>query len=488
MPKRKVKPPERILVNLLRPRTIDATMELARALAEGKTPTTTLFNKGLMSRAAIEAEIRAFNDVVDANGEIDDESKHRTPPSTTPIYQPAMVDGAIGAGAEFGFAGQPSKQPKRPNDWDDKVLGEWRKPTGTEGEEDYDPGSLGCKVGAFRKCHNPDVRKQVVDPGENILTIGAHEYVIGAKDTPAVFLANAHKSGTYGAANQCGKRLSLEGVKGVDNCVAQIGNQIEVIHCDDGTDPGASMVVLPNMILRWGYIEQGGKRLTNLQIRKAVANGDKGLKFIELTEPIVGKGFSRSQLWQAVKRAMSLVATKRGDDDATALDRYEARAPRSGKERADSKDGVWRNAGVMTRVDPSNLFGFGIRSNLMGCPPRMYYGETLDEHLCRYVLGARTATAFAENRWDAKARLGVVEERAEKPAAKKPAKAKAEKPKGKKAKKGKGKKGKAPAQVDAPPVEEVEPVTTDPELAEEEELDAAQREAAEADAVAATDD
>ncbi len=494
MPRKRVVVSEPPFVDLLKPREVDAMLALGQLIVDGKTLKQSDFNKGRMSAKAIRDEITAYNDAVDVNADRVEAGNDPMPlPSTALLYQPVLVEAGMRYGGRFVYAGQQSSQTTAPKDWPTDIVGEWRVPVGKPDDEDYDEGSLGWKLGTGRKCHESDHRRNVVNRAENVLTVGMFEYVVGTKDVPALFLHNASKTGSYGAVTACGKRLSFADNPALANLVGQFNSKCEAITVDDGT-VGARIVILPNMLVRWGYIAKGDKRLTNLQIRKAVeTDGGKGLKFVALEAPIVGKGFTKSQLWQAVKRVMSLKGTIRDEEDGrTALERFEGRPPRSDK-KTETPDKVWDNFKVICRTAFNGVFPFGVRAGTGQCPPVIFYGDKLTEEMGRFVCGVLTGHEFKENRWAAKERLaGDVDESAPTPAAKpaKPAKAAKAKAKAKAAKPAKpakaakaakakaakpakaapakakaapakAKASPAPAQVDAPPVEETLPVISD---------------------------
>ncbi len=272
-------------------------------------------------------------------------------------------------------------------------------------------------VQTLRINHIIDARDLVTDRKENVLTVGKFDFVVGTTETPAVHLIHANKTGSYGANIQAGKRAAFEGQdKILASLVGRFNNAAEVITLDDETDPGAQMAIIPNSLINaWGYFVKGDKRQTCAQIRKAVEGDDTtGMKFKVVYSPggerLKSKvALNRSSLWAAIKPAMRLASTKRGDGDeaTTALERFEVRKPRNeGGEKNPPQDCAWVNlSSTQRRVAPFEDFPFGVRSLQCGIVPVVHYGDDHKTKLVSFILGAWVGAKDAETSGQAHYRL-----------------------------------------------------------------------------------
>lgn len=451
------------VVDMRRPRAADHRKMIAEMVAKGEQPTVAQLNQGMLTAQQVQDEIGVWNDEA---GVYEPETSYnamleagKTPNPITPIYDPAFVEAVKNGGYRIAYMGQAKEQPA---DWPSS-LGAW-----SEGHKIAD---------SIRLCHRRDLRKYVVDPEQNLVTINGETYIIGADDIPAPYVVNASKTGNYGANLIVGKRLSFDNASAADKrtlsvAVARLNKAVEAVKLDDGTK-GAVIHYLPYQLASWGHFERDGKAMTYKQIRAAIEKDEtKGMKWVADKDAIGGDPISDSQLWQGVKRVMSLAGTK-NDEGLTAIDRFAQRQTAEGKQTSDK---AWDNLNVQCRNQPFALTCLGHASAQTGVPPvQMRAEDNASIPLIRFVYNVRLGHDWRETKWEAAARIAeeapeVMEveappepKKSEKKS-KKGDKAKSDKVKSDKVKSKKSaKKDEQPAADEAPPVTEivetVEPVT-----------------------------
>lgn len=442
---------ERAVVDMRRPWQVDAVKSYATTLAQsmkegGKAPLPP--RNGILSATAFEKMENAYDEAVESGSKL---------PSMPNLYQPPVIDGIKLVNAR---AAQRSHAKSKPKEWSDG-LGDWEE---------------GFGLGDIRSHHAEDARKLVTDPEENVIKVGAWEYVVGTAEVAAIHLINASKVGSFGAILAEGKKLAAEGIKGLDNLVGRFNKDVTVEKLEDGSE----IVWLPNQQVTWGYLVKGDRKMTVAQIRNLEGDAS-GVKFEALDAPIRLNNVSLKALFGAVKKSMSLASTK-DEDGKTAWERFSEREARSDGERS-VETAIATNVGTLCRLSPKVLRCQGFKSLQIGLPIfHCFEGDTVEkaEVVIGFAVGCRLPTAYAENKWAMRARLGVDEEETPKEKAKpKAAKSKSKpkketkKPKAKKAKKSKAVSEAAAEAVvdtaDQPPVDEVEDDEDEIEVEEEDE-------------------
>ena len=308
---------------------------------------------------------------------------------TPALYQPALVAMAAALGYEFAIIGQEKAHAKAPKDWPDKI-GEWK------------PGRY---ITAFRTCHEPDLRRNVTKPEENLVESGQYCVVLGDSDRPAVMNLNGSVGdNSYAHAALAGKSLALKGMGDqLADLFIRINTKARIIKMDGDGCGGAEVVVLAYQEGSPGYIERDGKRLNKAQVQKAFKADDdgklldadavKGLKWVPLDTPIIGTPYSPSQLVQRVKMTLDANRTIREGEKRTGWGRFENRNSRRSEEKANRQspeEGVVTNMRTMTRSAMQGLFAFGARHALTGSGTFFNcWGNAKDDPRFNVVIGVR---------------------------------------------------------------------------------------------------
>lgn len=385
----------RFAFDMRRPHLPESVMEYAKALAEGGNPSP---NKGVMT-------VTAYNKLLEEQKEARKAGKPI--PSMPPIYQPVIVGQAMRTRARFIMNGQPSKNSRKPSNWEDS-FGEWEK-----GNYVADPESKSARMP--RRAHRHLIRTLVTDPDNNIVHIGRHDFIIGDDGTSAIHMVNGSKSGNYKANIAVGKKIAFAETDGLTNIVGRINNNIYLDHFDDGTTPGAPIIWGEGMCVQhWGYLIRNDRKLSYAQIRKAVEDKDlDGISFQQIEQPIVGVSLTKAKLFQEVRRSMSLVATK-DENDKTDFERFEKRG-KKGRGTKDVAKNAWVNIHVQCRTEPSEMFPYGFGQSQTGIVPCAHYGDSLEDERVTFVIGARVGAQWTENAHQARRRLNPVEAKVAKP-------------------------------------------------------------------------
>lgn len=454
--KGKQKAADRPLINLTRPWNVDAVFEFAKSMDAGETPK---IHIGIMSQDAHPAEWNAHYEAVEAG--------KKAPPLSN-LYQPSIMQYAKTVNALAAQKAQGKSTKSRPAQWNENKLGKWE---------------LGFGLGDIRCHHAEDARKLVVNPDENLLTVGRlGQFVVGTTDTSAIHLIHASKTGCFGAIIAEGKKLAAEGVKGLDNLVGRFNDKVVKETLEDGS----IIVWLPNQQVTWGYLVKGDRKMTCAQIRN-LGDDVTGVKFEPLPAVIRLNNVTVKAVFSSVKRTLSLVATK---DEAgkTDWDRFTARKGRSGSKKSAEETAVATNAGTLCRLSPKVLRCQGFKSLQLGMPIfHCFEGDSVEkaELVIGFAIGCRLPDDYAENTWDMRGRLGIEEEEPETETTETAAAdAKPKKAKGKSKGKSKSKKSKVkPAATSAPtdaPVSDTAEDAVETESAEDEDAANAAAEQAEA--------
>lgn len=440
--------------SFMRPRRPEVSLQIAKDAVDGKTPN---LDQGEVSK-----------------------TDHRAMDGNIPfIYDPVTVQMASERGFTVASIGH-SKGWKAPKDFPKK----------------FGEAPEGVKMGAPRLQHLKDVRKHVIDGA--LVELDKIEFIVamtGKDGIAAPFCIAASKTGNYG--HNC-RALKIEsyaemrtesGAKvnktDFERIVGRINNAPMLVDAEDGNQ----VAVQANQRIEWGHLVKGDKALTPTQVR--ALTDMKGVTFKPLAERWIGKGILPKDLWVAVKRQMSLAATK-DEDGKTDLDRFNDRPIRSPEGKQADKDPAinsWDNVSTMTRCVPRKLSCFGFRYALVGQAICITHG--VDGAEAFMILGGLTTEGLRKSKWDAKKESAPeVVVSAAQPA--KPSEKKAEKtakPKSK-SKKGKGGKKKdvepTPAEVPAPdpvvadipapladPTEGLEDDDDDDDIVDQEAMDAA---------------
>jgi len=255
------------VVSLLRGRKVAIIKKIAEEHVKGSNPN---LNQGVIPKAEWEKMVATFKETPKVD---------RKPLPHT--YVPVVVQLARSAGSPFAVSGQKSANKRAPSGWNANTCGA------------HEPG---MKIIEFRHHHTEDVRKLVNDAENNIIKFGNYEYVVGTSKVAAPHLVNAARSGNYAHNIEIGKKFNFSGVADINNLVGQFNNRVVVEVLEDGSE----IVWLPNQTITWGYFMNGNTELTPAAIRKLDGNM-KGIKFVVLSEPIIGKGIDRATWWKAVK-------------------------------------------------------------------------------------------------------------------------------------------------------------------------------------------
>lgn len=390
--------------NMLRPQSAEATLEYGRAVADGQNPSP---NKDIIS-------VSELNKI--AQAQIEARKAGKPIPSMPVVYQPLRVGFAMQTRARIALNGQPSKNTRKPRDWDGHGLGEWEKPAYIA-----DPASDTARMP--RRCHKHNVKDLVTDPDNNVVKIGRHEFVIGTDADSAIFMINGSKTGNYGANILAGKRKAFSETDGLGNIVGRINNNFFIENLDDGTKPGAELAWGPQMCIdQWGYLSRNDRKMSYAQIRNAVEEGNlEGITFTAIEQPIVGVSLTKAKFWQDVKKSMSLAAT-RDENEKNALERFEKRG--MGRSRGkDVQANSWTNLKVQCRTNPKEMFPFGFFNSQTGIIPCAHFGDSITDERVTFVIGARVGAQWTENQHEARRRLNpapAAETKTSKPRVRKP--------------------------------------------------------------------
>ncbi len=459
-----------------------------KAFAEGKSvkdlpvfPVSKIpnMNAGRWSRVTKEKAVDANNEALEAG---------KTPPGYPPTYSPVEQEMISAIGCTVLRQGQ---LPEKPKDWDDKKQGLWKesagKPGGIKAPKGWDDKKYGSwfhldengertipsrwviDSSAQRGCHQ-SVDKQVENPSDNIVTLGGVRYVIGAgskASDAALYQIDCSERGNYGAIWDVRRRLGMAKSKGIANLVWRIEdrpNEGACVKIDMGG--GNFNFFMPGQSATPGYLTNGdGKELTAAQIRKAVEEETKGIKFKVLKDPIVSETITLDDAFPEIKKAY----------------------------RQSKRENTERNACVQCRVHHDEGFAFGFRGASVGIVP--FYRWSFDGskyHLSiGQVVGLRQNADYNVGKQESKLAYYEANPKEEKPAAK----PKAEKPKAeKKPAKPKAEKKAAKPKAEkkpAKPVSDPAPIVADTEeneTADVAALDETQRDFSDAEMAAAQDD
>ena len=370
--KKMAKSTGRTVVSMLRPRKIDAIMQICKQFLDGQTPN---LNTGLYTKQEMDVLEKARGAA--AKGK---------KPHLPFLYSPAIVQIARKQKSTFVIHGQVEKQPKEPSDWNTSKFGT------------HEPG---MRFDDFRVNHVDDIRKTV--DKEALRTIGSREYVVGTTDVPAPFRLNSARSGNYHYNIAIAKQMSLEGIKELNNIVGQIGNKLRI----EKFENGGEVVWLPQHEITWGYLQKDKKALTPATIDK-LDEKTTGIRFVPLKSDVrfVGRRVFKDECIKEVKRQMSLAGTK-DEDGKTAWERFGGR-----KKSTTSEECGWNNlVNTQKRINPEVLYCFGFRNVQQGIP--IFTGSDKDGNVfVQFVVGCRLVVGLTDEKKTviAKVRESKIEE------------------------------------------------------------------------------
>jgi hypothetical protein len=304
------------------------------------------------------------------------------------LYNPALVQMASAKNCLFALDGQAKTHVEKPDNWPSAL--NWVE---------------GRYVGEYRTLHENDLRRNVIDRDKNLIEHGAWCLVLGDSDQPAIMaLHGSVGDNTFAHIARAAKSLAF---KGQYDKLANLFIRLNTAACKvamTGDGCGAQeVVVFAYQVGTPGYVERDGKRLSADQIRKAFkldengklvdSDGIKGLKWVPLTEVIIGTPFTAAALVSRVKQTLGAKGTIREAETMTGLARYENRNSRRSEiadNRQDLDTGIVTNIGTMTRNALQVAFPFGGRHSFTGSG--IYFncfGATRKDKRFNVALGVR---------------------------------------------------------------------------------------------------
>lgn len=372
-------------------------------------------NAGRLSRTAHEKLIDEYNDALDAG---------RRLPGLPPRYCPVEMELIHAIGCTVIRKGQANKPPRN---WQDKY-GSWFH-IDDDGERTIPSGWI-LDSKRQRGCHKA-VDKMIENSPDNVVTIGQVRYVIAAgqkASQAALYQIDCSERGNYGAVWDVRRRLCMAKARGIINLVWRIedmplhgGSCIKI----DMVGNGSFNFFMPGQSATPGYLTSNGKEMTPAQVRKAVTDDAKGIKFKALKEPIVGEWVSMDEAWPQIKQAFK--ASKRSNTET--------------------------NANVQCRVSHDEGYPFGFRGASVAIVPcfRWVYDGNKYSLEMNLVVGCRVNQEYNVTRQEARATYHEAHAKDEPAPATAP---KAEKPKKK------AKKAKKVTKAEKPKKTKVQKVTT----------------------------
>ena len=301
-----------------------------------------------------------------------------------------------------------AKAPSQPSDWDVKAQGPWHR-LDSEGNEV--PSYWTIDRTKTRSFHGQAIEsimaRNCETPEDNIVTIGSSRYVIGTApgfDGSAIFLLNPQETGKNGNSNYYNNaeqacRASLAGNKDIANVVFRIEDKTNsaggTLVCLPLDEYGTKFYTFPGWATTPGYLQQDGKTLTQVQIRK-LGDKAKGVKFvaIKISEPIKGEKISWTDLWPLIRKA-------EGKKGAAAMNARPTKA-----EDAKPRDKAYVNINVQCRTKPEEFFPFGFRYIPLGWA-LSYVADASGDRSYRVIVGCRDNWGYCISQNDAKHDLAV---------------------------------------------------------------------------------
>ena len=296
-----------------------------------------------------------------------------------------------------------AKAPSQPSDWDVKAQGPWHR-LDSEGNEV--PSYWTIDRTKTRSFHGQAIEsimaRNCETPEDNIVTIGSSRYVIGTApgfDGSAIFLLNPQETGKNGNSNYYNNaeqacRASLAGNKDIANVVFRIEDKTNsaggTLVCLPLDEYGTKFYTFPGWATTPGYLQQDGKTLTQVQIRK-LGDKAKGVKFvaIKISDPIVGEKISWTDLWPLIRKA-------EGKKGAAAMNARPTKA-----EDAKPRDKAYVNINVQCRLKPEEFFPFGFRFVSLGWA-MSYIADVTGARSYRVIVGCRDNWGYCVTQNDAK--------------------------------------------------------------------------------------
>jgi hypothetical protein len=376
---RKPKPASRIIVDCRFPRDVDITKKLARLARDGKEFNP---NDGVLSEAEYLELVRAQHAAVESGG---------VSVPIPPICVPFITQWATDNGALVAISAQKSKGGSyRPREWDDKVLGPWRK---------------GWTIVEPRKSHVTDARALVTNRGNDLITIRGVDYVLGPR------AVNPYARGNKFYNWKCAMDIAHADTPMMDRLVGRFNPKAAVI---------ADVVFgYPNQFIQWGiwYAPDGSDiDFDWLRQHNDAVTPDfdwTGYSF-DLLDPdaedrdrFAGAVVTEPKLVSCVQREMSKAVTC-NEQGLTAWEVLSGRRGRSGNE-GDARKKVWENMGTMSRQDPSGFFCFGMPNLQVGIAVVAQFDERARNRVYRLMIGQYSPAALKENAWHARKRAKLAE-------------------------------------------------------------------------------
>jgi len=336
--------------DLTRPRSADAVLKFVAGPVED-------VNEGLVDREAYEAALKSGD-------------------SPGNLYQPPVIQAAVEAKALCATVGQTARTKEKPKEWKVAQLGKWKE---------------GYRLEVARLYHAKNVRKLVLNQKDNIVSVpGLGDVIVGVGGYSAIHSVSSSKTGNFGAIIQEAKRLAFADVDGLDKLVGLVNTAAYQETLEDGS----WLVFGAGQSIVWGYVYDGETQLNYDQI----ASGEHtDVTFRPLDNPIEGESVSKTDLFVAVKEAMSEEAWKKfsGGDDAKGFEK------------------TWANVNTLCRLSPQVLNCSGFRAVQCGMPCfTCFIGDSQEtaSEVFNFVVGARLPIDYAENKWQMRSRLGESED------------------------------------------------------------------------------
>lgn len=362
------------VANITRPHKHDGILELAKRVMNNDVNISSI-NGILLSQEDYSNQMSAYK--ASTNNAKNDPDV--VIPSVDPIYDPVVAQAISDLGCMVMMQGQAAKHNVQPSDWKSH-FGQWS------------PGRYVTKN--VRMLHIRDLRKNVLNPDQNLIVINNQTYLIGDETKSAIWNARPSKSGNYAANMDVAKNLSLMHCD-INDIVAQFNNTVVTETLDDGTMPGSKIHFLPNQLATWGHLYKDGQVLNYKQIREESL---ENTYFVPLESPISGTGFTKNSFCESVKSYMTENKTGR-----SSWDRYSNRANKN--EESNNIQNIWKNLFIQMRVSPDVWTCFGFENLQWGIVPISYFGESITEQLVRLVVGVRIGANYKESRPNARRRV-----------------------------------------------------------------------------------
>lgn len=313
-----------------------------------------------------------------------------------PKYNPVQVEVAHALNCITMHRGKVKDHKTEPKDWDKKTFGPWM-----DDYEDEDGKPIQEPSGKFldpelpRMSHKAKAEELVTDPDKNVLSFGNLRVVCGdgTHDGSACFLIRVHKTGNYGSGDQARKRLSLAGkpVKDVVFRVEDRPNNGGAYILKGKWLSGARVITeipfMPGQVLTAGNLtDQKGNILDARAIRK-LGSDTKGLRFVKLADPIIGKVAVFAGIWDQVSQDKKAVKALR--DRGGRSDEWEAGSPEAK---------TITNLRTTSRISPfaAYAYAFGaIQADMVPYTVASGDGKMEDGHFgMGVVIGARSADCY----------------------------------------------------------------------------------------------